>query len=626
MTSRIGKPDTSTDKALYQRLDGNGVRHFVMIAGAGSGKTTSLVKALSHLDKSQGAKLRQRKQQIACITYTEVAVNEIWGDVENAPLFHVSTIHSFLWSVIKPFQSDLHIWVRNRLDEKIAEAQEKIAKPRTQTATKERLKEDIERYKRQKEHLSLVKSFKYGTGSDYSNGTLGHSDILKIGPTFMTEHELMRNVIARRFPVIFVDESQDTDPSFVDALLQLARTVSEEFCLGFFGDPVQKIYLQGKGAILAEENWETIRKPENFRCPQKVLKVINKIRAEDDKLSQIRGRMIEHDGKLIPVEGTARLFILPADERRQERLEFVQKWLAKQNDDPLWLPDAEKNDVRLLVLVHRMAATRLGFSDLYASLNDKAPDDLKSGLVDGTAWVLRPFLTYFLPLVTAQNRKEHFEVMRLLRNNCPRLQPDYLRENDAADELARLKEEITAFTKLLNDQEDIKIGDVVKFSHEKKIIDFDRRFEELVKVFIANEPLGENNPENAGHRFMRCYARELWGYQKYIEDRSPFVTQQGIKGAEFQRVLVIIDDEEGEGQKNFSYGKYFGVTPLSDTDNKNISEGNDSVVDRTRRLFYVCCSRAVNDLAVVIFAHDTESMYKAIIEKDFFETVDIHLL
>lgn len=85
---------------------------------------------------------------------------------------------------------------------------------------------------------------------------------------------------------------------------------------------------------------------------------------------------------------------------------------------------------------------------------------------------------------------------------------------------------------------------------------------------------------------------------------SPFATQQGVKGAEFERVLVLIDDEEGQGQRQFSYGKYFGISALSDTDDENIALGLDNVVERTRRLFYVCCSRATRDLAVVMFVHD----------------------
>ena len=146
MTSRISNPDTQADLLLRNCLDQRPFTSFVMVAGAGSGKTTSLVKALDYLGRSTGADLRRRGQQIACITYTEVAVGEIWGDVGNAPLFHVSTIHSFLWTFSTSFsQQDLREWAMARIDEKIAEAHEKIAKPRTQQRTRDRLVHDIER-------------------------------------------------------------------------------------------------------------------------------------------------------------------------------------------------------------------------------------------------------------------------------------------------------------------------------------------------------------------------------------------------------------------------------------------------------------------------------------------------
>ena len=101
LKSRLGQPDTDADRELRECLDEEPLSSFIMVSGAGSGKTTSLVKALDHLEKTRGVELRRRSQQIACITYTEIAVEEIWNDVGNAPLFHVSTIHSFLWTVVR---------------------------------------------------------------------------------------------------------------------------------------------------------------------------------------------------------------------------------------------------------------------------------------------------------------------------------------------------------------------------------------------------------------------------------------------------------------------------------------------------------------------------------------------
>ncbi len=53
MTSRIGSPDTPADIEVRACLDRKVPRSFVMVAGAGSGKTTSLIKALEHLARTE---------------------------------------------------------------------------------------------------------------------------------------------------------------------------------------------------------------------------------------------------------------------------------------------------------------------------------------------------------------------------------------------------------------------------------------------------------------------------------------------------------------------------------------------------------------------------------------------
>lgn len=119
--------------------------------------------------------------------------------------------------------------------------------------------------------------------------------------------------------------------------------------------------------------------------------------------------------------------------------------------------------------------------------------------------------------------------------------------------------------------------------------------------------------------------KQLWGYRTYIEELSPFETHQGVKGAEFSRVLIVLDDEEGR-HNQFCYGKLFGITPLSDTDEDNRSGGKESILDRTRRLLYVCCSRAGKDLAVVFFADDPVTAHAAITGLGLFPNEDVHNL
>ena len=621
MTSRIGQPDTEADLTLRGCLDESPVRSFIMVAGAGSGKTTSLVKALSHLASAKGDGLRRCGQRIACITYTEVAVGEIRGDIGSTSLFHVSTIHSFLWTIVSPFQNDLRKWVRERIEQKIQDANEKLAKPRTQARTREKLALDIERYDQQLASLERTTRFTYGTGSDYANGVLGHDDVLRAGPELIEQRPLLRSLVAKLFPYVFVDESQDTNPKFVAALRQIEESVGDEFCLGFFGDPMQKIYLAGIGGIAAGQGWTNISKPENFRCPQRVLQVVNRIRAEADGLEQIRGRTTIREGVMEPVQGTARLFILPSDEHRTEHLALVRQWLARVNEDPLWLEDGSDADFRMLVLVHRMAARRLGFPNIYAALNDGAPSSLKDGLLDGTAWVLRPFLTFVLPLITTSRAGKSFDVIALLRAHSPLFSSNLLENQDAASLLLHLRESLTHLKTMFEGGTASTIREVLTFINERNLAYLDERFVE--HLVDPEAPESEDDLEwTSVAAFLDSHVNELWGYHDYIEGNSPFATQQGVKGAEFKRVLAVLDDEESD-YNLFSYGKYLGITPLSDRDMENLQQGEDSVVDRTRRLFYVCCSRAVQDLAVVLFVPDVAAAKQVIQEKGLFENDDI---
>jgi ATP-dependent DNA helicase UvrD/PcrA len=221
-----------------------------------------------------------------------------------------------------------------------------------------------------------------------------------------------------------------------------------KFCLGFFGDPMQQIYMTGVGEILLDEGWKKITKPENFRCPTTVLSVINNIRSQGDGLAQTRGRQLENGQA---VTGTAKLFVLPADECRLQNLDRVRRWLAESCSDPHWTYDSREADVRILVIAHRMAAVRLGFPDLFAAFNDGAPESFSAGFREGTLWVLKPFLDVMLPLTSALDRNRQIEVMKLLRAHCPRLDTERLRGvNNSSELLSSLKLNILELAALMS--------------------------------------------------------------------------------------------------------------------------------------------------------------------------------
>jgi DNA helicase-2/ATP-dependent DNA helicase PcrA len=604
-----------------------------MVAGAGSGKTTSLIKALSAIVESHGDALTLRRQRVACITYTEIAAGEIWNDVGHNSLVHVATIHSFLWSVIKAFQGDIKFWVAARIEEKIDSLRNDAANfsTRVQQRTRDQNQRDTARYEEQRALISKVQSFTYGTGSNYPKGVLGHEDIIKMVPQLISERPLLRTVFAQQYPFVFVDESQDTTKNVVDALKSVDHQQAATFCLGFFGDPMQRIYPTGIGQIALGEGWADITKPENFRCPITVLNVANAIRRDGDGLLQTRGQMEEHEGQLKAVQGSAHLFVLRADEHRNQQLSKVRTWAAQVINDAKWALDSAVNDVKVLVIVHRMAANRLGFGELYAALNDRAPDAFKNGFLDATAWPLRPFVSFVLPLVDAARNGREFDVMQVLRTKSPLLDKSRLSQVDVAGRLAELRGYTDHLTALMAKESGATVLDVLLFLREKELVDFDPR----IAAYLTDRAVAPNagQVEEDGEELTReitsiesyfaCPATQLWGYQNYINEESPFSTQQGIKGAEFERVLVVLDDDEGTHMQ-FSYDKYFGIKELSKRDHENIAEGNETGVERTRRLFYVCCTRALKDLVVVMFSSDPALAEQRIREMNVFDPACIH--
>jgi len=633
MTSRANQRDTNADVELYQCLNATPPRSFMMIAGAGSGKTTSLIKGLTEILRSHGERLNLRRQKVACITYTEIAAGEIWADVGNNPLVHVSTIHSFLWSLVRSFQSDIQQWVVGRIGERITQLRATAAGfgPRVQQRTRDKNQSDIERAQMQLARIGQVKSFTYGTGSDYLKGVLGHDDIIKMVPQLISERPLMRSLFAHQYPFLFVDESQDTMDNVVEAFKAVDRDLGDGFCLGFFGDPMQQIYATGIGSIPLAPNWISITKPENFRCPANVLNVANAIRRAGDGLVQTRGKMTGEPGAEVSVPGSAHLFVLPVDDRRDQRLAQVRAWGAANNGDPLWSPDAADDAVKVLVIVHRMAAKRLGFGDLYAALNDDAPDSFKNGFLDGTAWPVRPFKNFLLPLADAIANKNEFEVMQVLRTQSPLLRKENLVGVNVAERLAALRAFTQELRAMMEPGSNATNGDVLRSIRDLQIIELDPRILTYLDMHDTAGAKGDADAQaevaedgedvtkeiSAMEAFLTCPASQFWGYYKYINDESPFSTQQGIKGAEFERVLVILDDDEGT-HVQFSYEKYLGIRPLSARDEANVREGKDTAVERTRRLFYVCCTRALKDLIVVLFTGEIEAARRQVVELGLF--------
>lgn len=614
MSRRVDSPDTYADREIRSCIVATPPQPFVVRAGAGSGKTTSLIKALDWVMSEHGANMRAKKQKVACITYTDLAANEIRADVNDDPLVHVSTIHSFYWTIAKSFQSDIKVWLKNDIRRRISELEDEAKNygPRVRQPTRDRNQADQQRYARNLEALEGVKTFNYGVGSDYAKGTLGHEDILQLGDFLLQSRPLFRRVVALNYPFVFIDESQDTFPGVVKSFKLVEVEMRGKFCLGFFGDPMQSIFMRGAGDIPLEDHWRAITKPENFRCAKQILDVANAARAQGDGMGQVRGLHERVDGDLKLVEGSARMFVLPNTLNRTETLARVRTWSAATNNDDGWtIPDIA---VKILVIVHRMAANRLGFGGIYSALNDKTSETMKQGMQDGTGWPVRPFLGFALPIVAAMKAGNEFAAMELLREFSPRLASGALTGRRAADVLRELRAAVLRLVAML-DEAGTTVGDIALHLRDAGLFEFDERYARALEFIgdvadAAQEaeaadaaPSEGRSSDAAMAKFFKCSAQELRPYERYVSEGSPYATQHGVKGAQFERVIVVMDEEESD-YRTYNYERVFASAEARTADRARAQGGDENTWSRTLRLLYVCCTRAQRGLVLMLFVAD----------------------
>jgi len=72
-----GQADAHVDEEIAACLNLDAPRSFFLFAGAGSGKTRSLVTALKHVQATMSDRLRVKGQRVAVITFTNAASDEI---------------------------------------------------------------------------------------------------------------------------------------------------------------------------------------------------------------------------------------------------------------------------------------------------------------------------------------------------------------------------------------------------------------------------------------------------------------------------------------------------------------------------------------------------------------------
>jgi len=523
---------------------------FLVEAGAGAGKTYTLVEALRFLVNRYQHSLAQRNQKIACITFTNVAKDEIDARTDRSPVIYCNTIHAFCWSLINGFQRQL----RERLPS-LQHWPDKIAEVG-----------DLEE-----------RAVEYELGHRSINDrrvSIHHDDVLILTIALM-ESAKFRRILTDKYPIILIDEYQDTNSGWINAIKDhfLGREGSPQF--GFFGDHWQKIYGDGCGK-LEHVSLTVVGKQANFRSVSAVVDCLNRMRPE---LPQFVVDPNEH--------GSVRIFHtntwtgsrqtgghwggdLPTD-AADRALQAVLDRLAEDG----W--DLSAESTKILMLTHRVLAGKQGYpsipkvftySDSFTNKDD-------------------PHIAYFAdalePACESYLSRKYGEMFKALGSNVPaiRAQADKKKWSDAMDRLIELRTNAT-------------VGDVVDHLlavGRPRVPNAVERRERDLRTFDPDS--GEEMPRMLKELsdLRSVPYQEIVALCRYLSGHSPFETKHGVKGAEFENVLVV----NGRGWNRYNSNEMLELAGGA----AHVPADKQAAFERDRNLFYVSCSRPKRRLAVL---------------------------
>ncbi|MDI9776660.1 UvrD-helicase domain-containing protein [Pseudomonas guariconensis] len=610
----------TADDVIQECLNLKHPRSFFLYAGAGSGKTHSLVVAVRSLKERERERLTFEGRQIAIITYTNAACEEIARRLEHDPLVEVSTIHAFSWRMIKGFNDDIREWLRIKLAEDIEALDDRLSRARGVNKTFLANQASRDSKARRLASLDDIPVFTYSpTGDNRSRQSLNHSEVIQMAAAFIPKPPLL-DVMADRHPVLLIDESQDTNGALMDAFLEAQAAIPERFCLGLLGDTMQRIYNDGKVGLdeAIPSGWAKPEKRVNRRCPTRIVELINVIRASVDDHEQIP--------KPGATQGTVRMFCT----RQVAGLDFnleehIAKQMADVTGDAQWESGAKGR--KTLILEHKMAGRRMGFEGVFSPLYEV--EHLSTGLLDGTLPLLKLFFERVGPILEAA-KADDFALMEAVRLRSPLLDPHYLQSvPNQLDLLESVGNATQRLCELLRDNDPL-IEEVAHVLQQTGLLELPERFTEA----LAQGATADEAPDTTDRDALEVHAyrvvlgrpySEMAAFADYANGLSPFDTHQGVKGLEFPRVMVVLNDEEAGGFL-FSYEKLLGVVPASSNDVKNQLAGKDDALSRTRRLLYVTCSRAEESLAIVVYTAQPEVAKASVIEAGWLKADEIVVL
>ncbi len=549
---------------------------FRLEAGAGAGKTYSLIESIRYLISNRADELLENRQQIACITYTNVAKDEIRDRTDYHPVIFADTIHAFCWSILQHYQVKL----------------------------REHLAELGEKWQQRIEASGGVanQTVKYELGFPAINEyeiTLHHDDVVALMARMLAYPKFQR-LLKSKFPIIFIDEYQDTDIELAASLVSNLIDNESGIVVGLFGDHWQKIYGSSSCGLISSNEGKIVEigKKANFRSDKNIVECLNRMRpdlpqAESDPNSSGIIKIfhsnawegVRRDGR----GGGHWKGDLPEDDVK----EYIEKVKELMLGDG-W--NMSPDNTKILFLTNNLIASEQSFKNL-ADCFRYTDDYLKK-----SDKYIQFFLEVVEPTAFAYEQRQYGELLQIKKKNRPQLAC----QSDKTEWLNNLE-------KIMHARSSSTIGDMLDILMVTRTPRLPSKLEEAEQRYkkLTAESSGELDEDDT--KFVKKLSRlrsidylEVSNLGEYIDEKTPFSTKHGVKGAQFDNILVVC----GRGWNHYNWNQ------MLEWIEDGCNEDKQNTFERNRNLFYVSCSRAKHNLTL-LFTQELSSKSIAVLERIF---------
>ncbi|PNP21506.1 ATP-dependent helicase [Vibrio alginolyticus] len=438
---------------------------------------------------------------------------------------------------------------------------------------------------------------------------IGHDTLIQYSLSMVKEYSLLLRVIIDTFPQIYIDEYQDTHSQVIkimDMLISYGKDNNMPFFVGLFGDPVQSIYSNNESYNSINNEIDIIHKDINRRSCQNVVDIINKIRGNHQEIHQ--------EPFNSNINGDVSLSYYGKDS--VDEIPFIYNEIEQVKTS--W-GITEDNKLTCMVLRNKTIAQLCGFGNLYDlyseiysdkssylsynQINDEAlnKDVNKLGIFPLSVLNIAEPL-FKINYDSSAPLSDVFSDESLDNHSLDEVATclDYIRDKDyvsLGDALSDLLVQTFENTSLTSLYSDLSKGWMNNKRDKRDIGSIDDLITYLCSS-ISSSP-SDSLRDNV-KALLSMDLKEVFNWIRFvsgieIDSKVNYITCHGSKGLEFDNVLAVIDDKFGKDLKNKPEKNKFSRLLSS-----GLHEKHEADLENTRNLLYVICSRAIENLKVIL--------------------------